>query len=117
LKALEQQAAKEKVEGNENPETVQAFEPCCLRHTALTRLAESGCDAFTLAKIAGHSSITITQRYCHPRAEAIERAFSKMAKDKQLVTEGGHLPKQETQEPASEQVVNRSQRKARAGAP
>jgi integrase len=58
---------------------VKPFEPYCLRHTALTRLAESGCDAFTLARIAGHSSITITQRYCHPQADAIERAFGKLA--------------------------------------
>ena len=58
------------------------FEPYCLRHSALTRLAENGCDAFTLARIAGHSSITITQRYCHPQADAIERAFRKLA--------GGH---------------------------
>ncbi len=57
---------------------VKPFQPYCLRHTALTRLAESGCDAFTLAKIAGHSSITVTQRYCHPQAEAIERAFAKL---------------------------------------
>lgn len=35
------------------------------------------CDAFTLARIAGHSSITITQRYCHPQADAVEGAFSK----------------------------------------
>jgi len=55
---------------------LRPFEPYCLRHTALTRLAEAGCDAFTLARIAGHSSITITQRYCHPQADAIERAFS-----------------------------------------
>jgi hypothetical protein len=34
--------------------------------------------AFTLAKIAGHSSITMTGRYCHPQAEAIERAFPKL---------------------------------------
>jgi integrase len=61
---------------------VKPFEPYCLRHTALTRFAESGCDAFTLAKIAGHSSITITQRYCHPQADAIERAFIKVS--------GGH---------------------------
>lgn len=61
---------------------VVPFEPYCLRHTALTRLAESGCDAFTLARIAGHSSITITQRYCHPQADAVERAFAKLA--------GGH---------------------------
>jgi integrase len=61
---------------------LKAFEPYCLRHSALTRLAENGCDAFTLARIAGHSSITITQRYCHPQADAIERAFGKLA--------GGH---------------------------
>ena len=47
-----------------------------LRHTALTQLAQAGCDAFTLARIAGHSSITITQRYIHPQADAIERAFA-----------------------------------------
>jgi integrase len=34
---------------------VKRFEPYCLRHTALTRLAEAGCDTFTLAKFAGHS--------------------------------------------------------------
>jgi len=61
---------------------VKEFEPYCLRHTALTRLAESGCDAFTLARIAGHSSITITQRYCHPQAEAVELAFARVS--------GGH---------------------------
>jgi integrase len=55
---------------------VEPFEPYCLRHTALTRLGESGCDAFTLARIAGHASIMMTQRYVHPQAEAIERAFA-----------------------------------------
>jgi integrase len=71
---LIQETAKN--EGHETP--VKNFPPYTLRHTALTRLAESGCDAFTLARIAGHSSITITQRYCHPQADAIERAFAKM---------------------------------------
>jgi integrase len=55
---------------------IARFEPYILRHTALTRLAESGCDVFTLARIAGHSSITITQRYVHPQADAVERAFA-----------------------------------------
>jgi len=36
------------------------FQPYILRHTALTALVQAGCDAFTLARIAGHSSITIT---------------------------------------------------------
>jgi integrase len=52
------------------------FQPYILRHTALTELANAGCDAFTLARIAGHSSITITQRYVHPQTDAIERAFA-----------------------------------------
>ena len=72
---------------------VKRFEPYCLRHGALTRLAEAGCDAFTLARIAGHSSIIITQRYCHPQAEAVERAFQKMAGSRKLVTDGGHREK------------------------
>lgn len=29
-----------------------------LRHTALTRLGETGADAFTIMRIAGHSSVT-----------------------------------------------------------
>jgi integrase len=39
-----------------------------LRHTMLTRLGESGCDVWTLARIAGHSNIRISQRYVHPSA-------------------------------------------------
>jgi integrase len=66
----------------------KGFEPYCLRHSALTMLAESGCDAFTLARIAGHSSITITQRYCHPQADAIERAFGNFSGGHKI----GHTP-------------------------
>jgi len=48
-----------------------------LRHTALTNLGEAaGGDVFALAKIAGHSSITVTQRYVHPQAAAINRIFA-----------------------------------------
>ncbi len=61
---------------------IEPFEPYCLRHTFLTRLAESGCDAFTLAKIAGHSSIRMTERYVHPQAEAIGRAFNRLSPTK-----------------------------------
>ena len=56
---------------------IEPFEPYVLRHTALTRLAEAGADVYALAKIAGHSTILITQRYIHEGADAIERAFSK----------------------------------------
>jgi len=46
-----------------------------LRHTALTRLGEAGADVFTIMRIAGHSSVTVSQRYVHPSPEALERAF------------------------------------------
>lgn len=49
-----------------------------LRHTMLTRLGESGVDAFTIMRIAGHSSIVISQRYIHPTPEAVERAFERL---------------------------------------
>jgi integrase len=51
--------------------------PYVLRHTALTRLGEkAGGDVFALARIAGHSSITVTQRYVHPQADTINRIFT-----------------------------------------
>jgi integrase len=53
------------------------FVPYTLRHTALTNLGEkAGDDPFVLARIAGHSTITITQRYIHPQADAINRVFA-----------------------------------------
>jgi site-specific recombinase XerD len=58
---------------------VEDFVPYVLRHTALTRLGEAaGGDVFVLARIAGHSSITITQMYVHPQANAISRVFSQV---------------------------------------
>lgn len=77
-RALRQINQAHEIMGSSIPE-LKRFEPYCLRHTALTWFAESGCDAFTLARIAGHSSITITQRYCHPQAEAIDSAFAKLS--------------------------------------
>lgn len=49
-----------------------------LRHTALTRLAESDADAFAIQRIAGHSDIRITSRYVHPTPEHIQKAFKRL---------------------------------------
>jgi integrase len=49
-----------------------------LRHTMLTRLGEAGADAFTIMRIAGHSSVTVSQRYIHPTPEGLERAFERL---------------------------------------
>jgi len=48
------------------------------RHTFLTRLGESGCDAWTLARIAGHGSIAISSRYVHPSEDAVLNAMAKL---------------------------------------
>ena len=47
-----------------------------LRHTMLTRLGEAGADAFSIQKIAGHSSILVSTKYVHPTPERIEGAFT-----------------------------------------
>ena len=45
------------------------------RHTFCTRLGEAGADAYTIMRLAGHSSITISQRYVHPNREAKQSAI------------------------------------------
>jgi integrase len=57
---------------------VRPFVLYSLRHTFLTRLGESGCDAWTLARIAGHSSIGISARYVHPSENAVLEAISRL---------------------------------------
>jgi len=43
-----------------------------LRHTYLTRLRLAGVEDFTIMRLAGHSSVTISQRYVHPTGYAAE---------------------------------------------
>ena len=48
------------------------------RHTMLTRLGGAGVDVFTIKRIAGHSSVTVSEKYVHPSPEFIERAFERL---------------------------------------
>ncbi len=48
------------------------------RHTMLTRMGERGVDVFTIMKLAGHSSVSVSQRYVHPTPETLEMAFDKL---------------------------------------
>jgi len=57
---------------------VKEFVLYTLRHTFLTRLGASGCDAWTLARIAGHSSVAISGRYVHPSEDAVLGAFERL---------------------------------------
>jgi site-specific recombinase XerD len=49
-----------------------------LRHSFGTRLGESGADAFTIMRLMGHSTVTVSQRYVHPSPEAVELAYERM---------------------------------------
>jgi integrase len=78
---------------------VRPFVLYSLRHTFLTRLGESGCDAWTLARIAGHSSIAISSRYVHPSEDAVLAAMSRL---------GGHKighSESETEEPSQQRLL------------
>ena len=49
-----------------------------LRHSNLTRLGLAGVEAFTIMKLAGHSSVTVSQRYVHPTPQAMEDAVARL---------------------------------------
>src|SRR5215469_10682115 len=61
-----------------NGSNVRPFVLYSLRHTFLTRLGESGCDAWTLARIAGHSSVAMSTRYVHPSEDAVLAAVERL---------------------------------------
>jgi integrase len=86
--------AEEAKQNNRKP--VRPFVLYSLRHTFLTRLGESGCNVWTLARIAGHSSITMSARYVHPSEDAVLSALSQLhtqpsAEPKQLHENMPHL--------------------------
>ena len=41
-------------------------------------LGESGCDTWTLTRIAGHSDIRISARYVHPSEDAVLTAMARL---------------------------------------
>jgi integrase len=82
-----------------NQKPVRKFVLYSLRHTFLTRLGESGCDAWTLARIAGHADIRISARYVHPSEDAVLAAMIRL---------GGHKIGH-TELPASSKPMLKSQ--------
>jgi len=72
FKTLAEEAAK----NDEKP--IRPFVLYSLRHTFLTRLGESGCDAWTLARIAGHSNVSMSSRYVHPSEDAVLGAMARL---------------------------------------
>jgi Phage integrase family len=84
--------------------------PYTLRHTALTNLGEkAGGDVFVLARIAGHSSITVTQRYIHPQAEAINRVFSQVDTKLGTVEEAPKIEASDNRERDGKQTIENNE--------
>ena len=81
--------------------SVRPFVLYSLRHTFLTRLGESGCDVWTLARIAGHSSIGISARYVHPSEDAVLDAISRLGGHKI-----GHNENQAPQLPVAKEAAS-----------
>ncbi|MBG0765815.1 MAG: site-specific integrase, partial [Tissierellales bacterium] len=50
----------------------------CLRHTYVTLLLEKGAPMIEVSRLAGHSSVAITQVYAHPSLEAKKKTISKL---------------------------------------
>jgi integrase len=91
--------ANEASKRDEKP--VRPFVLYSLRHTFLTRLGQSGCDAWTLARIAGHASINISARYVHPSEDAVLDAISKLGGHKI-----GHSQNAAPQLPVAKEVAS-----------
>jgi integrase len=82
---------------------VRPFVLYSLRHTFLTRLGESGCDAWTLARIAGHSSVAMSARYVHPSEDAVLAALDRLSGHN-----FGHSGNTSKQTPAAEPLLSAS---------
>jgi integrase len=95
FKTVAEEAAKN------NLKPVRPFVLYSLRHTFLTRLGESGCDAWTLARIAGHSNISMSSRYVHPSENAVLDAMSRLGGHK-----NGHNQNEAPRLPVAEDDTN-----------
>ena len=52
--------------------------PHIMRHTAITRLAETGADIKTIQEFSGHESLEMVLRYAHAQDRAVDRALDKL---------------------------------------
>jgi site-specific recombinase XerD len=49
-----------------------------LRHSFCTRLGEAGTEAFLIKRLAGHHSVTVSERYVHPTPESAVLAIRRL---------------------------------------
>lgn len=104
---LEQGSAKNQHQAAIEDSKVTPFAPYSLRHTFLTWAARY-MDTYTLARVAGHGSTSMTSRYVHPQQQAIETGFKKMAAGQEVVIHAGHTQNLLESSKTSESSVNDS---------
>lgn len=63
-----------------------------LRHTGLTRFADTGVPLHRLQQIAGHTDPRITQRYLHPDIKALQDDGALLARFLTMPTDGPQIP-------------------------
>ena len=64
----------------------QSFVIHSLRHTFGTRFGMCpDADAFTIMKVMGHSTVTVSQKYVHPTPDRMERAFEQLESMNQIL--------------------------------
>jgi integrase len=52
--------------------------PHAMRHTAITRLAQSGADLKTIQEFSGHETLQMVMRYAHAQDQVVDRALDRM---------------------------------------
>ena len=72
--------------------------------TSLEFLPRLGCNIWTLARIAGHSSIAISARYVHQSEDAVLTAISRLPGH-----DSGHSEEIQQKTPSSEALLNESE--------
>jgi integrase len=63
------------------------------RHTYGSLMAMAGVDLMTLKELMGHSSITLTQRYCHPTPEHKFQRWNVWRRTTRREPQKSHSPK------------------------
>lgn len=79
-----------------------------LRHTAATKMIQSGVDLVTVSRILGHSSIQMTMRYVHSTTEIMREAVEKLAKIYEKTRQKVDSPTEEViyKRPASHRYID-----------
>lgn len=73
--SMEDQFARAVVRAGLNPNRVT---PHTMRHTAITRLVQSGVDLPTIQRISGHKTLTALMRYVYITGSRIDEAIAKI---------------------------------------